>query len=350
MDFHIESFMTERVQALILAGGQAKRFGGECKCLKHIGLYDLIGEQERVSILEKWLLDLTSAGVVDITILAGKHYDTIKSYLRVAKKKLLTIDWDMIKVVEDKETLSETIFENLDPTAEKFIIINGDIVTDVSIKDMLRYENACLVVSAPSPYGHLRISHSDLVIAGKEGHVVGCDEKPLLHDINGGVYVFNHNILDFPEDLKKKDWETEVKNEIFSTYYVTPYRFNYFWKSVETPKDWEEVKRFYRLKLIKRWGWVWKYNPLDDLGMNLLFIKKGYSTSYHLHEKRSEAIYVLEGKLEVIHEDEKYILNKGQARVFKKGDKHMLKALEYSLVVEAYNGKFEDVVRYQKRI
>ena len=322
------------IQAFILAGGEAKRFGGKCKVLQKIGLYDLTDELRKVKILDKWILDLYYADVDEIYILAGRHYANIKNYVKNADFYPIC----NIEVVKDEKNITNTLYEYMEKEADKYIIVNGDVVTDVSLKDMLKHSNVVLVVKAKSPYGHFKITDS--------GYALDVHEKPYLQNINGGVYIGNDSLYYAIRYNKNKDWENYVKREWITFFYANAYVYDGFWHSVETPKDLEFVRNFYKDKIMKRWGWVLNLNPHPQLGLNKLYLKKDYETSLHLHKERSELIFVEKGKIKLRCEKEEYEIKEGDYFYIHSGAKHKLEALDYSVIFEAYDGDYWDVKRF----
>jgi|GEM_PF-4573794 len=321
------------IQAFILAGGEAKRFGGKCKALADLGTYDLKEMLQVVTILDKWVLDLYYAEVDEIYILAGRHYKAIKNHVQNAD----FYPFGEIEVVKDKKNITNTLCEYMKEEADKYVIVNGDVVTDVSLRDMLKHSNVVLVAKAKSPFGHFEILDNGYI---KEVH-----EKPYINNVNGGVYVGSDCLFYIIEKNRNKDWETFVKREWITYFYAKAYIYDGFWHSVETPKDLEYAQNYYKVKFMKSWGWVLNLNPVPDLGLNKLYLKKGYETSLHLHKNRDEVLMVEKGKIRIRWGKEEYTLKEEDYFYIQSNKKHKLEALDYSIVYEAHNGDYWDVKR-----
>ena len=121
-----------------------------------------------------------------------------------------------------------------------FIALNGDIITNLSLKPLIECLNKDIIssialVQMRSPYGIIQID--------KENYITEFKEKPLLdYLINAGIYVFNKEIYNYLPD--KGDIEVytfpilakerKIKGVIYKDIY---------WKSIDSIKDIEEVSK-----------------------------------------------------------------------------------------------------------
>lgn len=123
---------------------------------------------------------------------------------------------------------------------EVFIVLNGDIITNLSIKPLIEQLGGGVVstialVPMRSPYG---IVHVD-----NEGFITEFREKPLLdYLINAGVYAFTRDIFKYLPDkgdievtaFPRLARERRIKGVVYRDVY---------WKSLDTVKDVEEVEK-----------------------------------------------------------------------------------------------------------
>ena len=121
-----------------------------------------------------------------------------------------------------------------------FIVLNGDIITNLSIKPLIESINKDIIASIAlvqmrSPYGIIQID--------KENYITEFKEKPLLdYLINAGIYVFNKDIYDYLPD--KGDIEVYTFPELAKERKIKGVIYkDIYWKSIDSIKDLEEVSK-----------------------------------------------------------------------------------------------------------
>jgi NDP-sugar pyrophosphorylase family protein len=125
--------------------------------------------------------------------------------------------------------------------SEKFFyVVNGDIITNLNPKELLKalddsVVGAIALIPLPSPYGIVKVD---------DGFVKSFEEKPQIMDywINAGVYVFRPDIFNYlPSrgDIEKTAFpQLARENKLKAVKYS-----NVIWKSIDTHKDIEEVEK-----------------------------------------------------------------------------------------------------------
>lgn len=124
---------------------------------------------------------------------------------------------------------------------EPAIVVNGDIVTNIDVRRLaepLSYALASIaLVPLRSPYGVVEL----------EGSMISSfREKPTLRDywINAGAYAMRREIVEhLPE---KGDIERTTFPLLASKRLLAGVKFDmppYYWRSVDSPKDLEEIPR-----------------------------------------------------------------------------------------------------------
>ncbi|MEM1953751.1 MAG: NDP-sugar synthase [Nitrososphaerota archaeon] len=136
--------------------------------------------------------------------------------------------------------------EHLLSGERSFLVLNGDVLTDLNPLRVLGATDGALaamaVVPLPSPYGIVEFDRGT-------GLVRGFREKPVLGDhwINAGVYAFRSEMLE--EVPEKGDLEREVFPRLAARGQLVAVPFgDCFWKSIDTHKDMEEVDVLLRQK------------------------------------------------------------------------------------------------------
>ena len=86
------------------------------------------------------------------------------------------------------------------------------------------------------------ISPWGIVETDEDNHVLGFKEKPRLpYWINGGIYIFNHEIVNLLPDQGDHEYETfpKIPKERF-----LGFKYEGFWKAVDMIKDKTEAEYF----------------------------------------------------------------------------------------------------------
>jgi NDP-sugar pyrophosphorylase family protein len=122
---------------------------------------------------------------------------------------------------------------------EKFLVVNGDIITDLDparmVDEISGPVGRIALVPLKSPYG--------IVDTDKEGFARRFREKPIIPEywINAGVYCFKPEIFDYlPE---KGNIETATFPKLAKESKLKAFKYqDVFWRSIETQKDMEEAE------------------------------------------------------------------------------------------------------------
>jgi len=94
----------------------------------------------------------------------------------------------------------------------------------------------------------------------------------------------------------------------------------------------------------KPWGReIWLAVENEYVG-KILEVKKGARLSLQYHKKKKETIYILEGKMKLIHKDGELILDEGSITI-EPGDHHRVEALEDLKLIEVSTPHLDDIVR-----
>ncbi len=99
----------------------------------------------------------------------------------------------------------------------------------------------------------------------------------------------------------------------------------------------------------KPWGYELIFAHTDRYAGKVLFIKKGARLSYQYHEKKDEAFFIDEGKVEILLDggagEHTVVLGRGESLHLPPGTKHRTMALEDTLIFEVSTPELDDVVR-----
>ena len=223
--------------ALILAGGYGKRLR-PLTLEKPKPLIE-INEKPVVVYQLEWLKHFN---IADIVILAGYQKEKLIEYLGSGSKYGVSISY----VVEDTPLgtggalkKARHIYKNVD----KFLVTNGDIVTNIDpnlLFEALKGDVIASMAIVPlrSPYGVLDVEET--------GKIKGFKEKPIIYDywINAGVYALRPEIHEYLPD--EGDIETSTFPKLSEKGKMVAVKFElpkYYWRSIDTHKDLEEVSK-----------------------------------------------------------------------------------------------------------
>ncbi len=222
------------IKALILAGGYGKR-------LRPLTLEKpkpLIEVGPR-SILEWQILWLKSYGIRDIVLAVGYLRSKIFEAIGDGSKLGVRVYYS----VEDEPLGTGGAIKHAQMFLEdcdKFIVVNGDIITNLPVNKLLEELKGDLVgvialTPMRSPYG---IVHVD-----SEGYIVEFREKPSLeYLINAGVYAFTPEIFKYlPEkgDIETTTFPKLAKERKLKAVIMK----DIYWRSIDSIKDVEEASR-----------------------------------------------------------------------------------------------------------
>ena len=212
------------MKAIILAGGRGKR-------LRPITDYvpkPLI-PIKNIPIIEWQIKYLKKFGISEVIICSGYKTEMIENYLK--NKKL------GIKITFSIENKPLGTGGAIKKTAKKikeksFLVINGDIITNIDLKKLLKKENSIAAIQLRTKFGILQTDNDK---------IIKFDEKKEITDIwmNAGIYHLNKDTLkELPNigDIEKTLFPNFAKKEKLFT---IKFR-NSKWYSIDSFKDMEE--------------------------------------------------------------------------------------------------------------
>lgn len=213
------------VKAVILAGGRGKR-------LRPITDYvpKPMVPINNVPIIEWQINYLQKHGIRDIIVCTGYKSEMLADFLgsRQAKRLKITIS------AEEKPLGTAGAVRKIGPMIREkaFFVINGDVITDIDLKELAKRPNSLASIPLRTKFGVLEIS-GDKITAFREKKQV-----PGLW-MNAGVYCLQREILaDLP---KKGDLERTLFPDYAGRGKLSTVGFkNAMWHSIDSFKDIEE--------------------------------------------------------------------------------------------------------------
>lgn len=218
--------------AVILAGGKGTR----------LRPYTLTMPKPLVPVGEKPILDivltqLAKQGFTDVNIAVNHQAELIEAYCRDGSKYGLHIDY----FLEDKPLGTMGPLKNMDNLADDFIVMNGDVLSDLAYDAFLAehiqkkelFTISCYERVQMIDYGVLKIT---------DNRLVGFQEKPhLIYDVSMGVYAVNKRILEYiPEDTFF-GFDHLMENLLQADQKVCTRKHSGYWMDIGRPEDYEQA-------------------------------------------------------------------------------------------------------------
>jgi mannose-1-phosphate guanylyltransferase len=212
------------LKAIILAGGRGKR-------LRPITDYvpkPLI-PIKNIPIIEWQIKYLKKFGISEVIICSGYKTEMIENYL---KNKKLGVK--IIFSIENKPLGTGGAIKKAGKIIKEksFLVINGDVITNIDLKKLLKKENTIAAIQLKTKFGILQTDNDK---------IVKFDEKKEIADLwmNAGIYHLNREIIkELPNvgDIEKTLFPNFAnKGKLFTIKFR-----NTKWYSIDSFKDMEE--------------------------------------------------------------------------------------------------------------
>ena len=212
------------MKAIILAGGRGKR-------LRPITDYvpkPLI-PIKNIPIIEWQIKYLKKFNISEVIICSGYKTKMIEDYLN-NKKLGIKITFS----IEDKPLGTGGAIKKAGKKIKdkSFLVINGDTITNIDLKKLIRKENSIASIQLKTKFGILQTD---------KGKIIKFDEKKEINNIwmNAGIYHLKKETLkELPAvgDIEKTLFPDYAKREKLSAIKFT----NSKWYSIDSFKDMEE--------------------------------------------------------------------------------------------------------------
>ncbi|ARM76641.1 nucleotidyltransferase family protein [Acidianus manzaensis] len=216
------------MKAVILAGGYGKRLRPLTDD-KPKPLIEIAGKP----IIEWQIEWLKNYGINSFIILTGYKKEVLTEWISKNKNRL-EIEC-LFSTEEEPLGTGGAIYQVKSFLNEEFITINGDILTNLDIRELKTQDALASIALVPlrSPYG---------VVQTNDDKVIKFVEKPVLKDywVNAGVYVLKQDIFEYlPEkgDIERLTFPTLAEKGLLKGKKFE----NVYWRSIDSVKDVEEA-------------------------------------------------------------------------------------------------------------
>jgi len=228
-------------RAIILAGGKGTRLRPYTvvlpKPLMPIGEFP---------ILEVIVRQLVRHGFDHVTMAVNHQAEIIRAFFQGGAKWGVKIDYSL----EDKPLSTMAPLRLIRDLPENFMVMNGDILTDLSYSDF--YEghvsnNNIFTISA-----HSREQKVDYGVLEMDGnnHLSGFREKPSPeYLVSMGVYMASRRIMDYIPEGKSYGFDNLMVDLLAAGKPATVQKFDGYWLDIGRPDDYiQAIEEFEQMK------------------------------------------------------------------------------------------------------
>ena len=228
-------------RAIILAGGKGTRLRPYTlvlpKPLMPIGEFP---------ILEVIVRQLVQHGFDHITMAVNHQAEIIRAFFQDGAKWGVKIDYSL----EDRPLSTMGPLRLIRDLPENFMVMNGDILSDLSYTDLFEEHvsnNNIFTISAyireqKVDYGVLEMDASN--------HLTGFREKPSTeYLVSMGVYMANRHIMGFIPEGKSYGFDNLMLDMLAAGKPATVRKFNGYWLDIGRPDDYiQAIEEFEQMK------------------------------------------------------------------------------------------------------
>lgn len=225
------------MKAVILAGGKGTRLAPYTtvfpKPLMPIG---------QKPILEIIINQLKESGFTEVILAVGHLAELIKSYFNDGRSLGIKISYSK----EEMPLGTAGPLAQIDDLNETFLVMNGDILSDISFPDLIKtHRNSHAIATISVHQRNMKVDYGVIKI-GDGNNIIDYVEKPVLnYDVSMGIYMFEPSILKFIEKGKKLDFPDLVIDLIKAGEKVASFASTCSWLDIGRPDDYEKAQLEY---------------------------------------------------------------------------------------------------------
>lgn len=220
--------------AVILAGGKGTRLRPYTTTIPK----PLVPIGDESAILEIVLRQLASNGFRRATIAIGHLGELIRAYVGDGGQWGVEVDYAVEAAPLGTIGPVVTILDRL---PEHFLVLNGDILTDLGYAALLEAHVASGAPLTIATYER-DVAVDFGVLEVRDGRVVGFSEKPVLHyDVSMGVYALSRSTLAGYRSGQALGFDQLVLDLLAAGREPASYPFDGYWLDIGRPDDYDRA-------------------------------------------------------------------------------------------------------------
>jgi len=225
------------VQAIILAGGKGTRL------LPFTNVFPKplvpLGEKP---ILDTILRQLKHFGFTQVTLAVGYMAEMIQTYVNHGERYGLDITYSF----EDEPLGTVGPLAQMHHLDESFLVMNGDVITDLDYSDLFQFHKQHKGLVTVGTYKKNFKIDLGIISGTADSCITNYIEKPVhTYQVSMGVYVFEHEVLQYIEPHKYLDFPDLVKRLLANGRSVVSYPFDGYWLDIGNHSDYEKALEEY---------------------------------------------------------------------------------------------------------
>lgn len=221
------------MRAVILAGGLGTRLKPYTTCLPK-PLMPINGE---LPILEVVLRQLRREGFTHVTLAVGHLSEIIRAFFGDGQRWGVKVDYSS----EEKPLSTIGPLTLIDDLPEHFLVMNGDILSDISYRSLMDYHNEVgAEVTVAVSRRSVKIDYG--VLDYTEGRIAGFREKPQYEfDVSMGVYVISRHVVNGLARGAPYGFDNLMVDGIAAGRNMTVYPYSGYWLDIGRPDDFDRA-------------------------------------------------------------------------------------------------------------
>jgi NDP-sugar pyrophosphorylase family protein len=227
--------------AVILAGGRGTRLRPYTvvlpKPLMPIGEFP---------ILEVIVRQLVRHGFTHITMAVNHQAEIIKAFFNDGSRWGVRIDYSL----EDQPLGTMGPLRLIDDLPENFLVMNGDILTDLDYSAFFEAHAVANNVFTVSSYLREQLVDYGVLVTNATGHLQGFNEKPrFAYEVSMGVYMMSRRIVDLIPPKRNYGFDTLMLDLITAGTPASVVKFDGYWLDIGRPDDYAQaIDEFEKMK------------------------------------------------------------------------------------------------------
>ncbi|MBT2210070.1 MULTISPECIES: sugar phosphate nucleotidyltransferase [Actinomadura] len=222
------------MHAVILAGGKGVRLRPYTTTLPK----PLVPIGDEYAILEILLHQLSRQGFRSVTLAIGHLGHLIRSYVGNGSRWGLRIDY--ASETAPLGTIGPLLTMR-DRLPQDFLVMNGDVLTDLDFADLLEEHNATRPPLTVATYAR-QVSIDFGVLTTRNGQVIEFSEKPTLdYQVSMGVYGVSRDCIAKYEAGLSLGFDELVLDLLAEGRHPREYRFDGYWLDIGRPDDYDRA-------------------------------------------------------------------------------------------------------------